>query len=484
MYVPQGVSYVVDILNKSTKYMVYYDPDPDGLVAGSFVTKLLTDFGKESSYYINENREHGFMIPLNTLEKYRGYTIIAVDFSISNELLKQIVDLGLNIINIDHHETLNKTLFTYSNNNYSAILINNQYEFEPLEQRFQSGAGMVYYTFASLFPDYMINHQNEALVGLTLISDVRELENESASYFLSKLYSWKGSYTNYLIELAQGERQYNFGVQKVLDRNFLDYSLLPKFNALFRLNMGDIAIKLFNRVPYSIDLSEVRYRQQIIVDNLMKSLTDMSLDNLTMMSVDISGFENNDYKITNFIGLVCGRIKDMNEKTAFLFVKDKDKVVRGSVRGVYDNVDYLAIFRKYGVNCAGHKGAFGVREFVITDVDFEALSNEIYEYELKEKELEKNDKRYIKVSNLKIATLNETNIPTYNIYVRDNKRMLYDCSDCNYRKTYESASKDYVQYSIDGISVKCFDKTLTPKNGGYVMPMLVNGYIEYYLRRV
>ena len=150
---------------------------------------------------------------------------VAVGFAIPDETLISIVDSGLNIINIDHHYTGHTDLFKYTNseNNCSAVLINNQYCFEPEEQRFQSGAGMVYHTFNAIFPDYMDTQRNRALVGVSLLSDVREIENNLAASFLNDLYSWSDPYVDYLINLTQGEYKAAFGVQRHLDRNYLDY---------------------------------------------------------------------------------------------------------------------------------------------------------------------------------------------------------------------------------------------------------------------
>lgn len=254
-YIPQGVQEASAILSKSTNYLVYGDPDIDGLVAMSLVMQLLQYYGKPYQYHINENRAHGFMLPIESLEKLRGMTIIAVDFSISCEMLRTIVDRGVNIINIDHHETHCQELFTYENNGCSAVLINNQYCFEPESQRFQSGAGMVYHTFVNLLPEFMDSERNRALVGMTLLSDVREIENNNAMKFLETLYAWHDKYSEYLISLTKGAMKPGFGEQRHLDRNYVDFSFSPKFNALFRLNMGDIAVKLFNKQEVNINLN-------------------------------------------------------------------------------------------------------------------------------------------------------------------------------------------------------------------------------------
>ena len=68
-YKPKGTEKAINILQKAIntpnkKFLVYYDPDIDGLVAGYLAEELLKLLGKdvEVEYIINENRTHGFLI--------------------------------------------------------------------------------------------------------------------------------------------------------------------------------------------------------------------------------------------------------------------------------------------------------------------------------------------------------------------------------------------------------------------------------------
>lgn len=483
-YVPQGTAKVSEILSKSTKYFMYGDPDIDGMIAGSFVLNLLKDYGKECTFYVNPNRVHGFEIPLSSMEKYKGYTVIAVDFTMSAEIVKTLVDMGLNVINIDHHEIDLQELFTYDNNGYSGVIINNQYCFEPEEQRFQSGAGMVYHTFKAMFPEYMDTHQNRAFVGMSLLSDVRELESNIAAQYLHALYTWQGEYTDYLINLTKGKYNGTFGVQKVIGRSFMDYSFGPKFNALFRMNMNTEAMLLFNRHFVNINLADVRASQQALSLSMQGKLMAYSANpGLTVMYTDTSQYPNTPYNITNFIGLTCSKVKDNTNGTAYVFLTENGKMLRGSVRGKFDDVDYLTIFRQFGFKAAGHKTAFGAVADDISAIDFVALANAILQAEQEARAKCSDNGKFLKVNNLALAVMNNAQLAVYNNYVRDEKRVVYDCSGCQWKITGQNDAKTFTEFDIDGITVKSFDADLTPANGGYVMPLQENGYNEYYLRK-
>ena len=50
-----------------------------------------------------------------------------------------------------------------------------------------------------------------------------------------------------------------------------------------------------------------------------------------------------------------------------------------------------------------------------------------------------------------------------------------------YFETLRKEDTNYVVYEVEGVTVKCFDKTLTPTNG-LILPVMNNGYVEYILR--
>lgn len=487
MWRPVGLVKVINILKKSNKYIVYYDPDIDGLVSGSLAQRFLLAGGYTSKRYINQNRGHGFKMSDAEIESIKGYTLIAVDFSMGQEDFEKLTAKGVNVICIDHHhvDDVGKPLYVRHKNGCEAILINNQYSFEPAEWRFLSGAGAVYFTFGLIYEPFLLDAEIQALVGLTLLTDVREIENDRAKFFLDKTYDrdLDSELIKYFIAMARPQVDYGFGEQ-VFDRNFIDYVFSPKVNALLRFNKTDWALALINGdlpLDYNERLTAFRDSQKTIVAEIVEKSMDLyELDNLVIRYIYGSAFYYGDYDVSNFIGVACSKIRETTGKTTVVLVLNDDNTIRrGSLRGNFDIVDYLGIFRSEGVICAGHKGAFGIISMSGGE-DFNRISDLIGEGE-REILLTQYQDRIVNVNNLSLFLLNDQSrlMANKNNYLRDSKRHYIKYTGCDVRR-YQIGKM--WEYNIDGIKVKCFDEELNLENG-LLLPLEERGYIQFYLRR-
>lgn len=497
-YQPRGLVEAGEILSRAEKILVYYDPDVDGLIAGHFVVNLLKMYRKPYIYYINENRKHGMLLSDDQLKTLVGFTMIAVDFSIPEEVLKKMTGYGIDVVNIDHHSITGDVLQKGTNieTGRSYVAINNQYSFEPEEWRFLSGAGMVYYVFNTLFPEWGAKEQNKALIGITLLSDARVIENQRAYELLKLTYNWRDEFSKYLIDIAKyGAGDYQFGVQRYLDRNFIDFTLCPRLNALFRLNLGDVAVKLFEREE--ADLRALNNCLQLPADNKVVNLTYVVKKSKAVQTAlttrlkqveypnvligylnieDIQDIISPEFDIGNFVGLTAGQLVDKRKKTMLLFLQGKEGVIRGSLRGKLDEVNYLSLCRSFGITCAGHTTAFGILKCDITD--FTALSEAVG---IEEHKHSLHNGQIIEVENFADYVTRDKETPDYNQYVREGYRRYYKYTGNAYFETMRRDATNYVVYDIEGVTVKCFDKTLTPSNG-LILPVMNNGYVEYILR--
>ena len=504
---PRGVAIASSILSRSANdFLVYYDPDVDGLFSGKLACNFLDAFGKHYTTYINQNRAHGFFY--EDITSLRGKTVIAVDFAITPDKLELLRQNGVLLINIDHHSIKSDKLVTYSfdgSSQIDGVVINNQYSFEPEEHRYLSGAGVVFYVLSHLVSGFDCEI-NRALVGLTLLSDIRPLENKLAENFLYTCYTCRHPYMKYLVDATKSERDFTFGVPR-MERNYVDYTFSPKLNALFRLNMGQTAIDLANGVLPKFSLDSVRDKQNEIRDyifthvsspfannpDLLKNCSSQAvttqsqsgysvgLKNLGVYGISPMLYDGK-YTISNFIGLTCSHIKG-NGQSCMVYVGDGDNIERGSFRGRFDSVDYLSIFRSHGFDgyCDGHTVAFGILPYKLNNVDFEGLSAAIGEAEAAAEQTEYAN-RIFQVNNMSTYLHSDMlrTLAMTNIYVRDSHRVYIQYTGTNVTKNMKGK---LIEFNIDGVIVKCFNDDIDTRNG-YILPIYDRGQLTFYLKNI
>lgn len=480
MYIPRGVQEASNILSKTDKVLVYGDPDIDGAVAFELTRRVLERYQKPYQTYINENRQHGFKMSHEDALKLKGYTVILVDAGMTKDELVYLTDLGINVINIDHHHLSYTELVHIVSPTTGAegVIINNQYPFEPEDKRFLSGAGVVYYVFKAMFPQ-LYGKDEIALVGLSLLSDIRSLDEELARQFLYFTYNHKSDYMTYLINLTKPQRDFGFGTQ-TFDRNYIDFTFSPRINALFRLNKGYEALDVFKPDGYTStgQLDVYRSIQKANTDYIVENLQGENFSNLAFKFVDSNLKLPYDYEITNFIGVACSQMKNAG-KTSIIFVKENGKIKRGSLRGLCNDVDYLGILRKHGFKAEGHPFACGVTEVDLNTVNLEALNAEIAQAEHGYEE-RKYENRIIYVENLAFFLNNQADkIAEHNNYVRDNQRYFIKYTGKNATSFEKGKAREF---NIDGVKVVGFSHSLT-LDKDLILPVKERGsYINFYLQ--
>lgn len=478
----RGSDKAKEIIESGNNYLVYGDPDIDGMVAAYLVCVYLRKVGKTFDYYINENRTHGFYLPLN---KIRGKTIIAVDFYMSEAELKSVVDAGANIVLIDHHTIGNKFL-EYDNETNRGVIINNQYTFEDSKWKFLSGAGVVYNVLSYICPE-MASEDNKALVGITLLSDVRVIESAESIDILKTTYNANTPMINRLKNIVKPDKLYSFGSIK-MDRSYIDYNFSPKFNAMFRANKGYEAFEFMLGLPLDKKLlDECRDFQNSIVAYIMENLKGKDygylnckyIENESMTDIILktaNDIKFRDAMLSNYIGLVASRIKGAG--CSMVYIKEADgSIQRGSFRGTAD-FNYLQLFRDLGGKAEGHRNAFGFNKMI--DMDLQKFNDIL----LKMSEHIDNSARVIEVANMSVilGTKNK-DIMEFNTYCRPQNqtylRYVGSKSSCSVLKRTER----FMLWKIDGVEVKSFDLDLTPWDN-YILPFKENGgYNVFYLKK-
>lgn len=471
----KGVSMLKPVLEGINNVIVYFDPDVDGMLAGYLVCKYLTLNGKRFQYFVNSDRRHDWSLPI---EKCKGKDIIAVDFKISRDTVKQLVNVGCNLVSMDHHVNEDELIYYKSRRGNVGIVINNQYPFEEEDCRYLSGAGVVFETLR-LLDERMDADENKALVGLTLLSDVCDIENPIAAHYLDILYNHKNKgYIKYLISATIGDKDYGFGAPR-MDRNYVDFKFSPAINSNLRFGNQDEVVEFFLGLG-KLDLT-CHDRQKQLVKDIQSGVVVKEFSALRVVFFrdwDIKSQED-DEVLSSFVGLVASKYLDGKHSVlCYDIAKDENGtpyVKRASFRGNINTVDYLAGWRTL-VEAEGHPTAFGVKNLQPRKPLFVQL-NAICE------ELDGSATRSVKIKpvvNMSFFSNNSAKaMAEKNMYCLSRNRSYVRYVGRSISVKREGAS--YKEYSVDGVSVMCFDLSLD-FNNGLIFPILERGFIKFYLQ--
>lgn len=451
--------------------LVYFDPDVDGCIAGVLVCRYLIKHGIKYRWFINSNRSHDWSLPM---EKIKGTDIIAVDFIITAEKIKEICDNDCRIVSMDHHINREEFIDYTSKSGKRGIVINNQYHFEDDDGRYLSGAGVVFETLIQLDPEFDTK-ENRALVGITLLSDVRDIENDLAIGYLSILYNHKyKGYIKYLIDGTMGEKDYGFGVPR-MDRQYVDYKFSPAINAMLRFNRQDEVVNFF-LCRGNLDL-QCREDQKSLVREMIKVIKPVRFDKLTVCYFNEVDFIHYADVLSSFVGLTASRFLDGERSVICYMISESQNgkfVKRASFRGNINGLNYRSALSNEFL-CLGHSSAFGIKEIKPSKKLF-TRCNEIC---AKVEEVSDWHRTVIKVVNLSLfINKNAAEIAEENMYKLSQNKVYIQYTGSNIVNKRSGAN--FAEYLVNGIPVLCFDSEKNFKNG-LIVPILDRGLLTFVL---
>lgn len=452
--------------------IVYFDPDVDGAIAGYLVCKYLRKVGHEFQWYINSNRSHDWSLPK---EKVKGRNIIAVDFIITAEKVRELSSLGCNLLSMDHHNNGSEAIECHDGGD--CMVINNQYSFEDDDGRYLSGAGVVFEVLSQIDEEFD-TELNRQLVGITLLSDIRDIENPLAEGYLYLTYSGKyDGFLRRLIDSTMGDRDNSFGVPR-MDRNYIDYKFSPALNACFRFNRQGDVVKFLLGVG---ELSTVwRDKQKSLVKELQNGCKVIELNHTRIVYFNEIDFLAYSDVLSNFVGLLASRYLDGDKSVICYMIQEEDGrkfIKRASMRGRINGIDYNSSIQKLGVcDCRGHNSAFGMvglkpSKDVFLEVDkvCGVLESEC-QYQ----------RPVIECANLSMFLNSPKSfyVAEDNMYKLSQNQTVIKYTGGGYRVKREGAS--YREYEVDGIPVLSFNLKST-FSSNYISLVLDRGNRIFYL---
>lgn len=482
MYRFQGTEVLERLLERFDNFFIYGDPDIDGLYATKLSIEFLTLRNKHYTYYINKDRQHGFLLTTEIIKNLERCCVLAVDFGMTEAEIQACVDSGISIVCIDHHEvpiTYTKPIhIVNSATGAEGVLITNTYVFTAQNEQCLSGAGVCYNVFCSI-DNAFDTYAHRAYVGITLLSDSCPLENELASSFLHDTFAWNSIESQELINAVIPPRAYLHGKQKAFDREFIDYTFSPVINAMCRFNACYEALNLITNPKMVVDSTIYKARQGPIIEAMYSRMDLTDYGTLLVCIINVPCETVDGANLGNFIGVIANRLLGEYKKTIYVALYANGVFCRASVRGHGPHIEYLQLFQASGMNCAGHRAAFGVPN-APTDLSvFPKIAQLIREAQIATANCSL-DLTIVNVGNLLHYAQYGYQVAMYNMYVRRDFRIYFDCSTCGYTIIKTNATQTYTEYLINGVVVKCFNKGITPING-LVQPMYTNGYVAYTL---
>lgn len=348
-----------DIFINDRKVMVFGDCDPDGLISAVEVKDMFARFNytnykiwnyKSKEHYIDQDCVY------KCIEDHFEYLIVLDVGTNEMDKIRALTTFGVKVIIIDHHVGN----YSYSSYPEDCIIVNSKMNNRQDDRFFYMlSAGALTFTllykYASKKRIDLSHFSIHALI--TLYSDSVDM-----SYDLNK--------SIYNLAINQPLSLYPYYVKDFLNHNsfrrrFIEFTLVPKFNAVFRAE----EFSLLNDYFFNDELSS--FGRKRILDNInnvyiekkkmINMVTDLVqrevLDNFVIANLSTSGISVTQSKLYNYTGIIANNLAQEYGKPCIVLC-DNGSEIKGSFRDILGR-NYLEIFSQF-CRCGGHPPAFGI----------------------------------------------------------------------------------------------------------------------------
>lgn len=373
-----------DIIFNNRKCLIYGDYDPDGLFSILILKEAFHILNFENFEIVPyTNRTHNLDVNAINLALSGDfeYMIICDTGSANHSDIKRLVEHGIKIIVIDHHQT------SYEDGDFddNVVYINSTVENRTRnkDKLVVSAAALVYILIDKFFDDHRIDSTSLAPYALSsMYSDSIDMSSRFA----------RGLYTKatYLDSVHLPTEIFGFlNKYKRFTRRFIEFDMIPKINAAFRSeNFQDINRVYLCKERASVSecialvtiLAEMHNKSANMVTFASdivytEELNNFIIGNLDSVNTELDIEEN---KLYNYTGLVANSLATKYKKAAIVLCTSA-KGVKGSFRDHLGR-NYLKRFKSI-CEAGGHGAAFGfwvdlfdVADFIervkIIDADF------------------------------------------------------------------------------------------------------------------
>lgn len=381
-------NYLDDMLYNNKKAFLHPDCDPDGLMCVLEFKDVALSFNyKNYTIWQYRNRDHRVDDEFVQEAIEKGYDYVVIFDAGTNQMdaIRKLCTFGVKVIIIDHH--VND--YNYEDYPEDCVIINtimnNKVDFDNY---YLLSAGAL--TFTLLYKyccekrKFLTSLSSYALI--SLYSDCIDMSpklNRSIYYMATELSA------SYLPRFVR-----DFLNKMVFKRRFIEFTLVPKINAMFRaeefymLNryFFDDSLSAFEHNSLVNDIVKLHEQTRKLIDYVTDLVDRQELDNFVLVNLSNCEVPVGLNKLYNYTGIIANNIAQEFGKPCIVLC-DNGEEVKGSFRDLL-NRDYLRIFKQFCI-CGGHASAFGIHIPYI-DVDYfiniltNAIDKKFYIYELED----------------------------------------------------------------------------------------------------
>lgn len=344
---------------------IFPDSDVDGFYSAVIIKSLLELLGCKKIKIVRiMKKSHGLNSKfIDQVLAMHCDLLITVDSTTNNRnAIEKLSIYGVDHIIIDHH-VITEAISEYPTNVH---VINSKQEGN--ETFSNVSCGMLCYIIAhDLLSKVKIDKVQKntflnkmyVLGYITLYTDSMNLEDKFNLSVIRNI-DMRRNFAPRIV--TQFMSQYD-----ALNRNFIEYKLGPRINALIRREKFDIVYDLLfkrnsdSEMALLLEQTEHYYKDgKAAVELIVNTITVETHDMYVTANMDEMKF-NDDFAdvMKNYTGLIANKIASRYNKLALVICTDTVEGYKGSVRDPYSR-KALHMFERF-VECGGHMSAFGVR---------------------------------------------------------------------------------------------------------------------------
>lgn len=361
--------YLDDIIKNDKKVLIVPDPDPDGLMCGLLWKNVLSLFSCTNfEIWDYKNRSHSvdFEAVAYSIEGKFDYIVILDAGTNDLASINKLCVFGVKPIVIDHHVSH----YDYDAYPSECVIINTvMNNRKNVNCLFRLSAGALNFTLLykyccnkGYFYDFLSAY---ALVSLYSDSiDMSDRLNRSIYCMAVKLPQ------NSLPKFIR-----DFLLNSVFNRRFIEFSLVPKINALFRAEeFGMLNDYFFNDSLTTFQRNSILNKIKDLYENKRKMVARVTdivsrevLNNFVIANLSTCDLPDKTEKLYNYTGLIANNLSQEYGKPCIVLC-DTGTNVKGSFRDLLGR-NYLEIFSQFSKS-EGHQAAFGIHLNYVDVYDF------------------------------------------------------------------------------------------------------------------